>query len=153
VNQIAAIVKEIENTEVVTYIRVEIGEATLCLIKPKKPEWLSVGDRVTCTFQETSVCVSKECPGKVSIENRLPATLKEVRRGASLCELTFESEMGEVISLITSNAYDTLGLTKGCEATMLLRGLDVNVEPILVPMELDAYCKVIAGTTGTEVAN
>jgi hypothetical protein len=30
---------------------------------------------------------------------------------------------------------------------MLLRGLDVNVEPILVPMELDAYCKVLAGST------
>ena len=145
-NQLAAIVKEIEKTDVVTYIRVEIGDTTLCLIKPKTPEWLSVGDRVTCTFQEASVCVSKECPGRVSIENRLPATLKEVRQGASLCELTFESDMGEVISLITSHACETLGLTKGCEATMLLRAVDVNVEPVLQPIDLDAYCKVLDRT-------
>ncbi len=145
-NQLAAIVKEIEKTDVVTYIRVEIGDTTLCLIKPKTPEWLSVGDNVTCTFQETAVCVSKECPGRVSIENRLPATLKEVRQGASLCELTFESDMGEVISLITANAYETLGLTKGCEATMLLRGVDVNVEPVLQPIDLEAYCKVLNRT-------
>jgi molybdopterin-binding protein len=150
VNQLAAIVKEIEKTEAVTYIRVEIGDTTLCLIKPKTPQWLSVGDQVTCTFQETSVCVSKECPGKVSIENRLPATLKEVRQGASLCELTFESEMGEVISLITAHAYETLGLTKGCEATMLLRGVDLDLEPVLTPIDLDAYCKVL---NRTKVAN
>ena len=152
-NQLAAIVKEIEKTDAVTYIRVEIGDTTLCLIKPKTPQWLSVGDEVTCTFQETAVCVSKECPGRVSIENRVPATLKEVRQGASLCELTFESDLGEVISLITAHAYETLGLTKGCEATMLLRGVDVNVEPILTPTDVDAYCKALEGLTRTKVAN
>lgn len=145
-NQLTAVVKAIEETDVVTYIHLGIGGATLSVIKSKTPEWLSVGDKVNCAFQEVSVSVSKECPGKVSIENRLPATLKEIRQGASLCELTFESEVGEVVSLVTSRACELLELTKGCRATMLLRGVDISVEPVLAASNHNAYREILART-------
>ncbi len=145
-NQIAATVKSIEESDVVTYIKVESGGMSVNLIKAKTPEWLSVGDQVYCTFQEASVCVSKGCPGKVSIENRLPGTLKEVRKGESLCELTFECDAGNVVSLITAHAYDELGLEKGCRATMLLRGVDINLEPQLVPIDLDSFSRLMDRT-------
>ncbi len=143
-NHLTAVVKSIDETDVVTYIHLGIGETKISVINSKTPEWLSVGDQVNCTFQEVSVSVSKECPGKVSIENRLPATLKEMRQGASLCELTFESEVGEVVSLITARACELLGLEIGCEATMLLRGIDITLEPILVPGDNSAYRNVLA---------
>lgn len=130
-NKLEAVVKEIITTDVVTYIDVVCKEVELRLMKYKAPAWLSKGDRVHCMFQEASVCVSKECPGKVSIENKLPAVLKEMRQSESLCELTFESEMGQIISLITQSAYDELGLDIECEATMLLRGVDITIEPLL----------------------
>lgn len=132
-NRIDATVTAIEEGDVVTYIRVECGETPLNLIKSRCPAWLAVGDRVCCTFQEGSVCVSKDCPGRVSIENRLPATLRGVRMGASLCELTFESSVGKVVSLITANAYDGLELEEGCRATVLLRGIDIHLEPVMTP--------------------
>ena len=143
-NQLTAIVKNIDETDVVTYIHLGVGEINLSVIKSKTPKWLFVGDEVNCTFPEVSVSVSKECPGKVSIENRLPATLKEVRKGASLCELTFDSEVGMVVALITSRACDSLGLTKDCRATMLLRGVDIELKPILVPSDQDGYRKALA---------
>lgn len=143
-NQLTAVVKAIDVTDVVTYIHLSVGETAISVINTKTPEWLSVGDEVNCTFQEVSVSVSKECPGKVSIENRLPATLKEMRQGASLCELTFESDVGEVVALITSRACDQLGLEKGCSATMLLRGIDITLEPILLPGDHNAYRDVLA---------
>lgn len=143
-NQITAVVKTIEETDVVTYIHLGVGETNISVIKSKTPEWLSVGDKVNCAFQEVSVSVSKECPGKVSIENRLPASLKKIRQGASLCELTFESDVGEVVSLITSRACDLLGLTQGCRATMLLRGVDIDVEPILAAGDHNAYREILA---------
>jgi len=140
-NQIEATVKEIKTTKIVTYIDVECGKCMLRLIKSKAPLWLSKGDRVNCNFNEVSVCVSKECPGKVSIENRLSATLIDVRQNESLCELTFDSELGRVVSLITTEAYDNLGLELECEATMLLRGVDITltplVESLLSPTRID----------------
>jgi len=133
VNKVSAVVTTIEQKDVVTYIHVASGDASLRLVKSKCPSWLSPGDKVFCTFQEGSVCVSKECPGKVSIENRLPAVIKTVRRSESLCELTFESEMGPVISLITAEAFEELGLEEGGTATMLLRGIDIGLEPDVEP--------------------
>jgi len=134
-NKIAGIVKDIKKTNVVTYIDVKCGETSLRLIKFKVPIWLSIGDKIYCKFQEASVCVSKECPGKISIENRVSVMLKDVRKNGSLCELTFESSMGDVVSLITIEAYDNLGLEVDCEATMLLRGVDISIEPIFYNLE------------------
>lgn len=144
-NQVTAIVKSIDETDVVTYVHLNVGETEVSVIKLKTPEWLAVGDEVKCCFQEVAVSVSKECPGKVSIENRLPAELKAIRQGASLCELTFESELGEVVALITSRACESLELTQGCQATMLLRGIDIEIEPILAPKDLNVYRNVLAG--------
>lgn len=131
-NQVIATVQNIEETDIVTYIHVNSGESAMYLIKSEKPKWLSVGDKVYCNFQEGSVCLSKDCPGKVSIENTLPVTLQNVRRNNSLCELTLNnSDFGDIISLITANAYEKLDLQEGCKATMLLRGVDIKLEPFI----------------------
>ena len=130
-NKLIATVEEIEENGIVTYIHVNSGETKMHLIKAKKPRWLSVGDKVYCNFSEAAVCLSKDCPGKVSIENTLPVTLQNVRTSNSLCELTLKSGMGKVVSLITMNAYQKLELAEGCSATMLLRGVDITLEPVL----------------------
>ena len=136
-NKVPAIVKEIVKTDIVTYIVVASGEKELRLIRTKLPDWLEVGDKVYCQFPEASVCVSKECPGKVSIENRIPATIKSMRQSESLCEITFESAIGSVVSLITGHAMKEMELENGSRATMLIRGVDIMLEP--TPDALTGY--------------
>ena len=148
-NKAAAVVKGIEHTDIVSYITLQCAETTIRLIKTKTPVWLSVGDSVFFTFQEASVCISKECPGKVSIENRIPGTLKQIRSKDSLSELTFESDIGKVVSLITEKACNELGLEEGCTATMLLRGVDIHLEPDVEPAD---YASIVKQTR-TKVAN
>jgi len=128
-NKIIAKVINIEPGDIVSYIQVESGGEKLRLIKSVLPEWLSVGDKVECSIHEASVCVSKECPGKVSIENRIGGRIKDIRSNDSLCELTFESGLGEVVALITQVSFNELDLEKEHEATMLMRGVDISVEP------------------------
>lgn len=128
-NIIVAKVTNIEPGEVVSFIQLESAGIKLRVIKSQLPIWLSVGDTVQCEIHEASVCISKECPGKVSIENRISARLKDIRTHDSLCELTLESDMGEVVALITELAFDELDLKKECEATMLMRGIDLSIEP------------------------
>ena len=136
-NKLIATVEGIEESDVVTYIHVNSGDTKMQLIRSQRPKWLKVGDKVYCNFQEGSVCVSKDCPGKVSIENTLPVTLQCVRKNNSLCELTLKnSDFGEIISLITSSAYDKLELMEGCSATMLLRGTDIKIEPMDDPLKV-----------------
>jgi len=145
-NQIVAKVEKIEETGIVTYIHIKKNNTVLTIIKPQTPKWISIGDEVYCNFQEASVSISKNCPGRVSIENRLPSVLKEVRKNKSLCELSLESNIGNIISLITCRAYDELELEKGCNATLLLRGVDIKIEPILIPIDKDKYKKFTSRT-------
>jgi len=148
-NKFTAVVSDIERTDIVTYITLACNETPIRLIKTKHPAWAGVGEKVFFTFQEASVCISKECPGKVSIENRVPGTLQKIRSKDSLCELTFESDIGTVVSLITENACKELGLEVGCRATMLLRGIDIHLEPEVSPLSTERFEK----RSGTKVAN
>ena len=143
-NKIVAKVQAIEETGIVTYIRIKKNNTVFTVIKPETPKWIAVGDQVYCNFQEASVSISKNCPGKVSIENRLSAVLKEVRKNKSLCELSLESDIGDIISLITCRAYDELELEKGCKATLLLRGVDIKLEPVFTQVDKKKYEKYIS---------
>ncbi len=147
-NRIAAVVKSIEDMEIVSYITLEMNEVEIRIIKSKVPEWLSVGDTVFFTFAEISVCIGKACNGKVSIENRIPATLKQLRTNCSLCEVKFDSKIGDIVSLITQNAFDELQLDIGSQVTILLREIDINVEPCVKPVHLDHFMH-----SRTKVAN
>jgi molybdopterin-binding protein len=131
-NRLMATVQTIQESDVMTYISVNNGQSTINLIKSHKPQWLNVGDRVYCNFQEACVCLSKDCTGKVSIENALPVILKNIRKNDSLCEVTLDNQdFGEIVSLITTNAYEKMELCEGAHAMMLLRGTDIKLEPFI----------------------
>lgn len=138
-NKISAVVTSVEDMKIVTYITLQVGETEIKITKSKAPTWLQSGDLVYFTFQEFSVCVGKACNGKVSIENRIPAVLSSVRKNHSLCELKFDSQIGEVVSLMTQSAFEELQLEDGYKATLLLRDIDINLEPYIEPRVLEGF--------------
>jgi len=144
-NQILAKVVTIVPGEVVSYIQMQSDSVSLRVMKSTLPTWLSVGDTVQCNFQEASVCVSKECTGRVSIENKIPGVLKEVRSNDFLCELSFDTAVGKIVSLIPFKSYEEMGLEEGCEATMLIRGVDVRLEPVIDLYATQALLQKISG--------
>lgn len=147
-NKIAARVKSIDDQEIVVYVTLEINDMEIVLIKPRVPSWLKSSQKVHFTFQEVSVCVGKACNGKISIENRVPAVLDCVRIKGTMCELTFQSEIGQVVSLMTEKSFEALQLGRGEKATILLRDIDINLEPYSEPINQDQFYD-----SGMKVAN
>lgn len=147
-NKVIASVKSIEDQEIVVYITLEVNDVEITLIESKVPEWLKSGDKVYFTFQEVSVCVGKACEGKISIENRIPAVLHQVRTKGTMCELTFLSQIGKVVSLMTQKSFEGLQLNEGEKAMILLREIDINLEPYFEPINVDQFFN-----TGMKVAN
>jgi len=147
-NRIPATVKSIDNMGIVSYITVVINGVELQIMKSTIPKWLAQDDTVFITFQELSVCVGTNCDGKVSIENRIPAKLLFTRTKDSLCELVFKSEMGEVVSLMTEKNFYQLKIDIGSEATLLLRDIDISLEPTQEAVNVDNFLD-----SRTEVAN
>jgi molybdopterin-binding protein len=135
-NKIAATVTSVTNMEIVNYITVNIGETTISVIQSKVPKWLKVNDKVYITFLEFAVCVGKSCNGKVSIENRIPAVLKSAHMKSSLCISKFDTQIGEVVSLMPQSAFEELELCEGSKVTLLLSEMDIELEPYIDPVVL-----------------
>jgi len=138
-NKLAAEVKEIDDQEIVVYITLDVRGVEIVLIESKVPQWLKIGEKVYFTFQEMSVCVGKECNGKISIENRIPSHLKQVRTKGTMCELTFDTKIGEVISLMTQKSFKELQIQDDEKATILLREIDIHLEPYTEPLNIDEF--------------
>jgi len=138
-NKIEAKVEHIEDLGVVSYIYVQSDGMKMKIIKSKLPQWLDVGDTIFCNFPEASVCIGKDCTKQVSVENCLNASLINIRKSEPLCELTFDSKMGKVVSLITTDSFDLLDLKSGDNATMLIRGIDINIEPKIENHQIKTY--------------
>jgi molybdopterin-binding protein len=128
-NRFVGNVVRIDDQAIMTQIWVEIEETTLQIIKSKRPEWLHEGDLVLVGIREMQVCVGQACDGKLSIINKIPATLVALRSHQSLCELRLDTPMGEVVSLMTQQAFDALELEVDASVTVLLRETDISLEP------------------------
>lgn len=134
-NRFAANVKAIDNCEIVNHIILEIEGVTLKTIVSKVPAWLTQGDAVYVAFPEVSVCIGKSCKGKVSIENCISALLETHRSKNTLTELVIRSRIGTVVALMTEESFNALELQDGDDLVMMLRGIDIALEPYFDPID------------------
>lgn len=65
---------------------------------------------------------------KISARNFLAGKIKDIRKGATTAHVEIELKGGEtVISSITNEAVDELGLKKGSEAYAVIKASDVMI--------------------------
>ena len=64
----------------------------------------------------------------MSARNMIPGTVKEIKRGTVNSEVILEAEGGhEIVSVITTNSVDRLGLEPGKKATAFIKASSVMV--------------------------
>ena len=64
---------------------------------------------------------------KLSTRNRLPGTIIEVIRGEAAAKVTLQVGDNHVVSLITRESAEELGLEPGKEVTTLVKATDVMI--------------------------
>jgi len=65
---------------------------------------------------------------KISARNQLPATVKEIRRGAVNAEVVLQLAGGqEIVSIVTNAAVDSLGLKQGQKAFAVVKASSVLI--------------------------
>ena len=64
---------------------------------------------------------------KLSTRNRLPGTVIEVVKGEAAAKVTLQVGDNHVVSLITRESADELGLEPGKEVTTLFKATDVMI--------------------------
>jgi molybdopterin-binding protein len=62
---------------------------------------------------------------KISARNQLPATVKQVSRGASIANVELDVAGNRLVASITVEAVDELGIAEGSQVTAVIKASDV----------------------------
>ena len=65
---------------------------------------------------------------KISVRNKIPATIKEVKLGAVMAEIVMQAGNNEIVAVITIDAAEDLALKAGDSVTALVKSTSVMIQ-------------------------
>ena len=113
-----------------TFIKAAVGEvqfSALVIDTPATADYLQEGHPVEVVFKETEVIICTGDTGKISLQNRLPGTVKHIESGKALSRLTLDTVCGPVVSVITTNAVNQLALQPGSKVTAMIKTNEIMI--------------------------
>lgn len=88
---------------------------------PDTVNYLKRGHRVDLHFKETEVVISKGDSDSISMQNIIPGKVTEIENGHLLSRIAIQSDIGKIISIITSDSVKRLDLTVGQQVDALIK--------------------------------
>ena len=129
-NQLKGTIKSIQVSGNLSLIDINIsGEVFKAIVidTPEEAVYMKVGREVTVTFKETEVIIGKKVEHQISLRNRLLCTITDIDKGELLSKLTLSHPSGQIKSIITSNAVDSLNLNRNEEVWAMIKTNEVTV--------------------------
>jgi len=65
---------------------------------------------------------------KISVRNKIPATVKEVKLGAVMAEVVVQAGNNQIVAAITKDAVEDLALKVGDDVTALVKSTSVMIQ-------------------------
>ena len=123
-NSISGKISSIKTSESLSLVHIQAGSNELTAIVIDTPETLpllKVGNEVKAIFKETEVAIGLDQKHMVSMQNQLSGTIKRIDTSELLSKVVLQIETGEVSSIITTKAIETLNLHVGNKAIALIK--------------------------------
>lgn len=129
-NRLRGQITAILSSEDLALVDVAVGPDSLSavlLVSLEEEPLLQVGQRVDLCFKETELGLAKNLQGSISLRNRLPVRVEEIRRGVVLSEIRLDY-CGQLLrSVITSRSVDRLALRPGDWLEALIKANEVAI--------------------------
>ncbi len=129
-NRLHGHITAIESGEHLSLVDVAVGQdnfTAMLLETPLDALHLQVGNAVAVLFKETEVSLAKELSGRLSLRNRVPGIVRQIRSGEILCEVTLDCAGQTLTSIITARAVKRLELREGDKVEALVKANEVSV--------------------------
>ncbi|HXY87557.1 MAG TPA: TOBE domain-containing protein [Candidatus Acidoferrales bacterium] len=65
---------------------------------------------------------------KISVRNKIPATVKEIKMGAVMAEVIVQAGNNQIVAAITKDAVEDLALKTGDSVTALVKSTSVMIQ-------------------------
>ncbi len=118
----------IETFGSLSLVKVQVGTNTMTSIVIDSAEttpYLHLNNAVKVLFKETEVVMGKGDITNISLQNRLAGTISKMALGDLLARIEMETDVGQITSIITRNAVESLGLQVGEEALAMIKTNEV----------------------------
>ncbi|MBX2941743.1 MAG: TOBE domain-containing protein [Cyclobacteriaceae bacterium] len=123
-NTLKGIVSNLKTTGHMTLVELKVGKyllKSIVLETPQSAPYLKIDNTINVLFKETEVIIAKGDLTPMSLQNRINGVVSKIERGEILGRLTLDSDIGEIVSLITTSAIDQLILKKGDNVTAMVK--------------------------------
>lgn len=97
---------------------------------PDSKPYLKERSPVNVIFKETEVVLGKEVQGHISLRNKINGKVAKLENGTLLTKVTIQSAIGDVASIITTNAVKAMSLVVGSEVQAMVKTNEVMLSPI-----------------------
>jgi molybdopterin-binding protein len=103
----------IESYENLSLVKIKVGRhnfTTIVIETTDSVDYLKAGGDINMLFKETEVLICrKPCP-QISLQNRIDGKIENIIEGKLLSQVTLNTDVGRVRSIITTDAVRQLGL-------------------------------------------
>ena len=124
-NKLKGSIGKVEVSGSLSMVTISIGDSTsfksIVIETPETALYLQEGKPVNIIFKETEVILAKGNPDGISLINRIPAEVKDIKAGGILCEVNLATEAGPVSAILSRHAVDLLSLKKGDQVTAMVK--------------------------------
>lgn len=132
-NSFSGHITDIRTSDALSVVTVSVDAAVtfkaIVIDNPETAPYLSEGHAVHVLFKETEVVIATGKDPAVSLQNRVEGTISAIDKGLLLSRIVIHTPIGEVVSVISTNAVDALGLTENKNVIAMIKLNEVALAP------------------------
>ena len=123
-NSLKGKITKVEVSGKMSLVSITVGALNFKSIVIETPEsvnYLIEGGEILVLFKETEVIIGLGENLPISLRNKMPGKITNMEVGKLLARLSIATSEGEIVSLITANAVNSLDLRVGSEVMAMVK--------------------------------
>lgn len=124
-NKLSGQIEAIEVSGSLSIVSVKIQEQVtlkaVVIETPETADYLRLGNTIYVLFKETEVVIGTDETHAISLQNRIRGMIQQIDSGKLLSKLRISTPIGEVVSIISTNAVRQLGLEEGMAVVAMVK--------------------------------
>ncbi len=126
-NQISAIVTEIECSDAITIVSFEASNQPLSMVALELDNRLAIGSNVILGVKASNISIAIEPIGLLSISNQLNVTIDDIKSGNLLSSIKFTFAGRSIESIISRESATKMDLRSGVGVIALIKASELSI--------------------------
>ncbi len=127
-NKFKGNIVEVEVAKSLSSVKTQVGDTTFSTIlidTPATASYLQEGQEAWVMFKETEVVMATGKDHSISLQNRVEGTISKLEKGELLSKVVVATSIGDLISIITTNAVNQLELKSGDAVIAMIKSNEI----------------------------